>query len=269
MTDRLLMEDLEVRIGNKLLVNGVSLTLSAGRVTALVGASGSGKTLLARSFLGLVDLVPGVVKANYRVEVGAETWQPYEGILGAGIRSREAAFTPIRGDIVGYLPQNARAALDPLWTVRDHVQAAAKAAGLPSAAEGWLQRAGIKDVDRVAGLFPHELSGGMAQRVGIAQSLARQSRFLLADEPTTGLDPTVQTAILDAIRALAADGIGVLLITHDLRIVPDLADDVVLMEEGRVAETPEIDALRAGKLQSEAGQRMIRATQLIAAGRLG
>jgi len=260
MSDRLAMEDLVVRIGDRILVNGASITLNAGRITALVGASGSGKTLLARSLLGLIDLAPGVVQAEYAIDIDGRTLRPYRGILGGGIRKREAAFTPIRGDIVGYLPQDAIAALDPLWTVRKHVEAAALAAfGSGSPAERWLERAGLSDVNRVAALYPHELSGGMAQRVGIAQSLARQSRFLLTDEPTTGLDPTIQAAILGALKDLADSGIGILLITHDLRILTDLADDIVVMHEGAIA----------GSLDSAAGQRLVNATQKIAAGRLG
>ena len=269
MSDQLVMSDLVIRIGSRVLVDGASITVKAGQITALVGASGSGKTLLARSLLGLVDLVPGVVEATYGIEVKGTTWRPYDGILSAGIRERDRAFAPIRGDLVGYLPQDAHAALDPLWTVRRHVEAAAAAAGSPSGAEAWLERAGLDDVGRVTALYPHELSGGMAQRVGIAQSLARQSRFLLADEPTTGLDPTVQSAILAALRDLAASGIGILLITHDLRIVPDLADDIVLIDGGEIAENPSPDALRAGELTSVAGRRMIAATRQIAAGRLG
>jgi ABC-type glutathione transport system ATPase component len=269
MSDGLYMKDLNVRIGRTLLVNNASLTVRAGQVTALVGASGSGKTLLSRALMGLVDIRPGVVQADYRIEQGGKTWRPYDGALSANTRAREATFASVRGDIVGYLPQNAVAALNPMWTIRRHIDAAAAAAGQTEPAEFWLDRAGLVETRRVATLYPHELSGGMAQRVGIAQSLARRSVFLLADEPTTGLDPTVQTAILRALRDLADTGMGLLLITHDLRIVPDLADDVVLMDRGRVVETSSPEAFRRGLLRSDAGHRLFDATERIAAGRLG
>jgi len=269
MTDGLYLTDLNVRIGRMLLVNGAGLSVKAGCVTALVGASGSGKTLLARALMGLVDLKPGVVQADYRIEHVGKTWRPYARILGASVRARERAFAGIRGDIVSYLPQDAVAALDPMWTVRRHIDAAAGAAGETDPAEAWLERAGVSDSARTAVLYPHELSGGMAQRVGIAQSLARRSAFMLADEPTTGLDPTIQTEILAALRDLADTGMGILMITHDLRIVPDLADEVVLMDRGRVVETSTPKAFRLGLLRSDAGHRLFDATERISAGRLG
>jgi len=269
MNDGLYMKDLNVRIGRKLLVNRASISILAGRITALVGASGSGKTLLARALLGLVDLEPGVVQADYRVVHVGQTFTPYAKVLSGTTRAREAAFRGIRGDIVSYLPQDAIAALDPMWTVRRHVDAAARAAGETDPAEAWLERAGIRDAGRVVSLYAHELSGGLAQRVGIAQSLARRSAFLLADEPTTGLDPTVQSSILSALRDLADTGMGILMITHDLRIVPDLADEVVLMDSTRIVETSTPKAFRLGLLRSDAGHRLFNATERIAEGRLG
>lgn len=258
MGDALVLRGLVIRAGDRALVRDVDLTLQGGRIVGLVGASGCGKTLTALALLGLVDLAPGVVAADLEVCVGDEVVRPYE-----------SDFSRIRGRLVGYLPQDARAALDPLQRVGRQVGEAAVLAGGTDDPLPWLTRAGLPDAPRVARLHPHQLSGGMAQRVVIAQALARGSRFLLADEPTTGLDPTVQRGILDEIRQLAREGIGVLLITHDLRILPDLADEVLVMENGQVVETLPPVRLMSGELQSEPGRRLVAATRRVAGGRLG
>ena len=110
-------------------------------------------------------------------------------------------------------------------------------------------------------MYPHELSGGMAQRVCIALAIARGSRFLLADEPTTGLDPTVQRSILDELKRTAEAGVGILLITHDLRIVPEYAHQVLIMSGGRVVEY--LEAARLGEAESEMARALLDATDRI------
>ena len=266
MADRLELVGLRVAVGSRPIVTDVDLTLEAGKIVALVGASGSGKTVTARSLLGLVDVDPGVIAGDLRIVVGSREVRPYAGCLGRGPRERDRAFAGVRGDLVGYLPQDARAALDPLQRVGRQVMRAALNDMDP---HGWLTRAGLADAERVARLYPHELSGGMAQRVVIAQALARRSRFLLADEPTTALDPTVQVGILDEIRHLALEGVGVLFITHDLRILSNLADEVLVMHEGRIVERSTPDGIRGGSVTSEPAQRLVEATRRVAAGRLG
>jgi ABC-type glutathione transport system ATPase component len=267
MTDSVALRGLEVRVGERVLVQDVGLDLQAGRVVGLVGASGSGKTLTARSLLGLVDLQPGVVKADLEIQVNGRVQRPYDACLGKPPRARDRAFQGIRGDLLGYLPQDARAALDPLFPVGKQVRdASADGNADPRAL---LVRAGLPDADRVLRLYPHELSGGMAQRVVIAQALARRSRFLVCDEPTTALDATVQHELLAALRALCAEGIGLLLITHDLRLLPGFADDLVVMDQGRVVERADPNALVSGSLSSQAARTLLRATRRIAGGRLG
>ncbi|MFH1468625.1 MAG: ATP-binding cassette domain-containing protein [Pseudomonadota bacterium] len=261
MADRLTLRGLEVRAGSHALVQGVDLTLEGGEILALVGASGSGKTLTARSLLGLPGPRPGVVAARLEIQVGDTVHRPYEGLaeaMAAGRpgrfwRASRRAFTAVRGHVVGYMAQDARGALDPLWSVERQLREAIALGPAGGSPVEWLLRAGFPRPEEALGLYPHELSGGMAQRVAIALSLARGSRFLIADEPTTGLDPTVQEAILGELRATARAGIGVLLITHDLRIVPRFARRVQIMHAGRTVETMAADAL------SGAASREVRA----------
>jgi len=268
MTDRIALSGLTIRVGPTTLVDGIGLDLAAGQLVALVGRSGSGKSLTARALLGMVDLDPGVVAADLAITVEGVTRRPYDG-LSSGRRARDRAFATLRGAVVGYLPQDCRAALDPLARVGPQVAAVAKLSGRPTDPLPWLRRANLVEPERVARLYPHELSGGMAQRVVIAQTLARGSRFVLADEPTSALDPTVQASVLRELRALADGGCGVLLITHDLRVLPGLADSVVILHGGRVAERTTAAALRDGALTSEPGRALHAATARIAAGVLG
>ena len=270
MADELVISDLTIMARQRELVSGVSLRLGGGELVALVGESGSGKTMTARSCLGLVQPKPGVVGGGITVRVGDELHTPYEAPDRA---ARERAFAAIRGRLVGYLPQHALAALDPLWRVGKQVSEVVllrSREGTLSAQEQspltWLRRAGFERPELVVNLFPHELSGGMAQRVCIALALARGSRFLIADEPTTGLDPTVQKGILDHVRHLRDSGIGILLITHDLRIVPTLAARVVVLHDGRVVD--EVDAQRLEAGNSPHTRRLLVATARVAGGLL-
>lgn len=245
---------LVVQAGERRLVDGVSLSLRAGEIVGLVGPSGSGKSVTMRLLVGMVAVRPGWVAGEVALREGAST---------RSLR-RPADFDGVRGEVVGLLFQDARAALDPLFTVGAQVREAAALAGHPGEEPGpWLQKAGFPDPGRVARCYPHELSGGMAQRAQIAVGLARRSPLLLADEPTTGLDPTVQRAILRQLGALRAEGVGVLFVTHDLRLLPGFADRVLVMEGGRIVEeAPTVAAL------SGAGRRLVEATRKVAGGAL-
>lgn len=269
MADHLTVNGLRISAGRDELLRGVSLRLDPGELVGLVGRSGSGKSLTARSMLGLIDIQPGVTAADLHVHVNGQTTAPWQACLGKGQRARDKAFRGIRGGVVGYLPQDARAALDPLSRAGRQVAVAARLGGHRPDPLPWLQRAGLPDASRVATLFPHELSGGMAQRVVIAQALARGSRFLLADEPTSALDPTVQHAILGELRAMADSGIGILLITHDLRVLPAIADRLLVMSDGVIVERTTPDRLLTGELESGPGRDLVAATRRVAAGVLG
>ena len=273
MGDFIRLQGLEIRAGAQVLVRDTALEMSAGEILALVGASGSGKTLTARSLVGLPGPNPGVVAADLLLRVHGVEHRPYSGLERAGRRShrqrlqqQETRFRRIRGGLLGYLPQDARGALNPIWSVQRLVQESIRLAGGVQSPSYWLERAGFAAPAEVLPLFAHQLSGGMAQRVCIALTLARGSRFLIADEPTTGLDPTVQEEILTELRRSAAEGVGVLLITHDLRLVPRLAKRVVIMHAGRVVERLAADSLDSA--QSAEARELLRATARIAGGQL-
>ena len=250
------LRDLEIRAGEAVLVRGASLDVAPGELVALVGASGSGKTMTARALLGLTRVEPGVTGGELEVTLDSGVVRPFEQGFGG-----------LYGTALGYLPQDARGGLDPLWTIGKLVAECLELAGRPLEVEPWLRRAGFMRPVRVAGLYPHELSGGMAQRASIACALARGARFLVADEPTTGLDPTVQEAILRELAGLAAEGIGVLLITHDLRVVRRHAHRVLVMHEGAIVESRSVDELE--QLASAPARALLEATARIAGGVLG
>jgi ABC-type glutathione transport system ATPase component len=253
VADELVWDHVQVRAGSALVLEDATLRVRAGEIVALVGASGSGKTVTARAAVGLLPFAPGRVAGALRIRLGDRTLEP---------RS-DADFRPVRGELVGLLWQDARGALDPLRSVGAQIRAAGRLAGKPADAEALLSRLGFTDAARVAALHPHALSGGMAQRAALAVALARRSRFLLADEPTTGLDPSVQREILTHLRAVAQAGVGLLFITHDLRLLPHFADRVVVMHAGRTAEEARTPAELRG-----AGRQLLDATRRIAGGAL-
>lgn len=263
--DHITLSRLTARVGERTVLEDVSLQIRSGELLGLVGSSGSGKTLTCRALLGMVDLSPGVVAGELQIEVEGVCHRPYERALGAKIRARDRAFAAVRGGIVSLLPQDAPAALDPFRRVGAQVSALC-ADG--SSAIPWLIGAGFspEDAARVERAWPHQLSGGMAQRVVVAQSLARRSRFLLADEPTTALDPPLQRRILATLRALCGEGMGVLVVTHDLGSLLGVADRIAIMDGGKLVEESTAAALLRGEVRSPAGQQLLEAARRIGAG---
>ncbi|GAA3389244.1 dipeptide/oligopeptide/nickel ABC transporter permease/ATP-binding protein [Cryptosporangium minutisporangium] len=211
------------------LVTGVSFALRPGTVLGLVGESGCGKTMTARSLLGL--LPEGV-----SVSGGSIRWQGRE-LLGRGSRS-------VRGREIALISQEPMVALDPMFSVSYQLtQPIRRFRGVGRAearriAAGLLAQVGIVDAERVLRSYPHQLSGGMAQRVCIALALTGEPKLLIADEPTTALDVTVQAEILSLLRALVRDtGLSIILVSHDLGVVADICDDVAVMYAGAVVES--------------------------------
>ncbi len=220
-------------------VDGVSLAVGAGRTLALVGESGCGKSVTS---LALMGLLPG----NARVD-GSVLFEGRD-LLRLDARARRA----LNGGAMAMIFQEPMTSLNPAFTVGEQVaeairihEGATEGAALRRAV-AMLERVHIPDAARRASQYPHQMSGGMRQRVMIAMALACRPRLLIADEPTTALDVTVQAQILALLDELKRDiGTAVLLVTHDLGVVADHADDVAVMYAGRIAEVAPAGALFA------------------------
>ncbi|PSK93806.1 peptide/nickel transport system ATP-binding protein/oligopeptide transport system ATP-binding protein [Murinocardiopsis flavida] len=217
-------------------VENVSMHVAAGETLAVVGESGSGKTATALSVLRLNPAPPCVYS-------GGEVLLDGRDVLTLSEKELRA----VRGNDVAMIFQDPMTSLNPLVKVgaqlaevlRVHQgasRAQARAAVVPA-----LSEAGIPDPEHRAGQYPHQLSGGLRQRVMIAMALIGRPRVLIADEPTTALDVTVQAQILDLIAELGRrHGMAVLLITHDLGVVAEVADRVVVLNQGRAVETGDV-----------------------------
>jgi len=222
---------LRVSFGAMTAVKGVSFTVDAGETVALVGESGSGKSLTA---LSTVDLLPDVATIE-----GSVTFQGRE-IIGAS----DKTLREIRGNDISFIFQEPLTSLNPLHTLEKQLaESLALHQGLSGAAARTriielLDRVGIVNPADRLGSYPHELSGGQRQRVMIAMALANGPKLLVADEPTTALDVTIQAQILELLKELQRDeGMGMLFITHDLTIVRSIADRVCVMKDGLIVET--------------------------------
>jgi peptide/nickel transport system permease protein len=219
----------------KKVVDGVSFELNAGEVVGLVGESGSGKTQTALSILKLLPTGGRVVEGRICLE-----GQDLGGL-------DEDAMTAIRGVRVAYVPQEPMSNLDPTAKIgtqlAEPIRVRLKVSRKEAAerALSLLEQVNIKDPQRVFDSYPHEISGGMAQRVLIAGAVSCDPDVIIADEPTTALDVTVQAEILDILRNLQGQrNLAVLLVTHNFGVVADLCDRVVVMQNGKVAETGDV-----------------------------
>lgn len=218
-------------------VRGIGFDVAPGTTTALVGESGSGKSATATAIMGLLPdtaTVSGSVLLGGRELIGLD----------------DAAMSGIRGRDIGMIFQDPLSALTPVFTVGDQIVEAVRAHQSISKAQAWtratelLDLVGIPDPAVRARSFPHELSGGMRQRVMIAMAIANAPSVIIADEPTTALDVTIQAQILTVLRTAAAEtGAAVLLITHDLGVVAGIADEVVVCYGGRAVERAAVDDL--------------------------
>ncbi|WP_278261648.1 ABC transporter ATP-binding protein [Nocardia sp. AG03] len=229
------VDDLHVRFGRGPdtveAVRGIGFELSAGRCLAIVGESGSGKSVTARALLGL---------AGTNAEVRARTLRLGDTDL---TRLSPRAWRAVRGRRIGLILQDALTSLDPLRpvaaevvdTLRAHRLARSRGEAAAKVDE-LLRSVGIDDPEVRKAMRPHQLSGGQRQRVLIATALAGDPKVIIADEPTTALDVTVQARILRLLRTLRDDGAALLLISHDLAVVADIADTVAVMHDGRIVE---------------------------------
>ena len=219
-------------------VNGLDLTIAPGEIVGLVGESGSGKSVTSRAIMGLLPTRTTTVQGSIQL-AGRE-------LVGLP----EAEYRRVRGEQVAMIFQDPLTALDPLYRAGEQVAEALRFhLGLSRAAADTrvvelLDAVGLPDPAGTARRYPHELSGGMRQRVMIAMALACEPELLIADEPTTALDVTVQAQILDLLRGLVRErGMALLLITHDLGVVREMCERAVVLYAGRVAEEAPVGEL--------------------------
>ncbi len=233
----LTVEDLVIEIDGRRVVDGVSLQVPDGTRLGVIGESGSGKSLTALTVLGLL---PEGATAH-----GSIRWDGTELI---GMPDRELA--RLRGDDIGIVFQEPRTALNPIRTVgrqiaesiRIHEGLGRREARERAIAEA--ARVRLPDPETIVDRYPHQLSGGQRQRVAIAMALACRPRLLIADEPTTALDVTIQAEILSLMLGLVADeGMSLLFITHDLAVLSQVATEGVVLEHGRVVESAPVSRL--------------------------
>ena len=241
MTDHAALDvrDLAVEIGRRRVVDGVSFALALGETLALVGESGCGKSLTALALLGLLPEAA-------RLAGGAAL---LDGIDLT--RLDERAMRKVRGNRAAIVFQDPIGSLDPLMTVGDQLIEGLRAhrpltrEAAREAALAMLKAVGIAEAERRLEQHPFELSGGMCQRVMIAIALGARPAVLIADEPTTALDVTIQAQILDLMKTLRREhGTAILLITHDMGVVADMADRIAVMYAGRIVESGPVERIR-------------------------
>jgi peptide/nickel transport system ATP-binding protein len=228
--------DFPLRHGTLRAVSGISFTIAPGEVLGVVGESGAGKSVTGAAVIGLID-PPGRI-AGGEIRLGGRRIDnlPYE------------AMRKIRGREIGAVFQDPLTSLNPLYTIgrqlvetiRTHLPLSAAEA--QTRAIGLLEEVGIPAAARRIDHFPHQFSGGMRQRVVIALALAAKPRLIIADEPTTALDVSIQAQIIQLLKRLCRDhGTAVMLVTHDMGVIAETADRVAVMYAGRIVEIGPVD----------------------------
>ncbi|MEU1421672.1 MULTISPECIES: ABC transporter ATP-binding protein [unclassified Kitasatospora] len=222
-------------------VNGVNYSVSAGETLAVLGESGSGKSVTAQTIMGILDMPPGKISQGQILFRGEDM-----------LAMKEEQRRLIRGQKIAMIFQDALSSLNPVMTVGDQLgemfrvhkgmskkDARAKAVEL-------MERVRIPAAKQRVGDYPHQFSGGMRQRIMIAMALSMEPDLIIADEPTTALDVTVQAQVMDLLAELQAEyNMGLILITHDLGVVADVADKIAVMYAGRIVETAPVHDLYA------------------------
>ncbi|MGO2861575.1 MAG: dipeptide ABC transporter ATP-binding protein [Brevibacterium sp.] len=257
-----------VSFGERRITRDVSFDLVPGTVLALVGESGSGKSVTALAALGLVSGAS---------QTGAVVLHGDDEVDLVGLD--QSHLRTIRGKRIGVVFQEPMGAFNPMFRVGHQIAEAVRAhgdgGGTGSASEAGtsvsdrvaaqLRRVGLPEPEQIARAYPHELSGGQLQRAMIALATINSPQVLFADEPTTALDVTVQTGILDLLRSQAEEGQAVLLITHDMGVVADIADRVAVMKDGRIVETGEVEQIFSDPRQDYTEELLAAVPKLSAA----
>ncbi|HHV93629.1 MAG TPA: ABC transporter ATP-binding protein [Firmicutes bacterium] len=225
-------------------VDGVDFVLNKGETLGIVGESGCGKSVTSLSIMRLIPDPPGKIVDGEIIFEGSNL-----------LEKTEAEMRNIRGNDISMIFQEPMTSLNPVFTIGDQIMEAiilhqrlTKAAARERAIE-MLRRVGIPSPERRIDEYPHQLSGGMRQRVMIAMALSCNPKLLIADEPTTALDVTIQAQILDLMRKLRDEfGTAIMLITHDLGVIAELAERVVVMYAGKIVEQADVKPLFANPL---------------------
>ncbi|MFC5662381.1 ABC transporter ATP-binding protein [Kitasatospora misakiensis] len=222
-------------------VNGVNYSVAAGETLAVLGESGSGKSVTAQTIMGILDMPPGKISQGQILFRGQDM-----------LTMKEEDRRQIRGQKIAMIFQDALSSLNPVMTVgaqlgemfRVH-RGASKKEAREKAIE-LMERVRIPAARQRVGDYPHQFSGGMRQRIMIAMALSMEPDLIIADEPTTALDVTVQAQVMDLLAELQAEyNMGLILITHDLGVVADVADKIAVMYAGRIVETAPVHELYA------------------------
>ena len=237
------VENLCVSIGSVQPLDLISFGVDKGQILGLVGESGSGKSLTALATTGLLPLIGGRVSAGAILFDGTDL-----------ARLPEPKLRAIRGRRIAFITQNPMTALDPVQRIGDQIDIVARLhlkMTKPQARARTidiLTQLRIPEAAAICAAYPHQLSGGMKQRIVIAMALAGEPDLIVADEPTTALDVTVQAQIIEILGKMARErGLALILITHDMGVVAQVCDRVVVLYAGRVAEIREVAQGRAGK----------------------
>jgi ABC-type glutathione transport system ATPase component len=232
------LRDLCIRTHERTLVDGVEIIVRKGKVTAVVGHSGSGKSLSARAAMGVLDVDPGLVRGSLYYP-GLKTGDLFAGVHNRGMgaqRKLMRSTAKYRGGYLTYSPQSASSALNPGRTIGRQLQiAVARRDTPPNSVSDEIRRV-LDEVGlphRASAALPRELSGGMAQRAALALAIAPAPKVMIADEPETGLDPVLRRVVTELMLQVAADhGVALMLISHNMDTVRRIADTVVRLGPG-------------------------------------
>ncbi|MFE9408377.1 ABC transporter ATP-binding protein [Streptomyces sp. NPDC006704] len=227
-----LQVEFRTREGVAKAVNGVTYSVEAGETLAVLGESGSGKSVTAQAVMGILDMPPGRITGGEIVFKGADL-----------LKTKEDERRKIRGSDMAMIFQDALSSLNPVLSVGDQLaemfivhRGASRKDGRARAVE-LMDRVRIPAAKERVGQYPHQFSGGMRQRIMIAMAMALEPSLIIADEPTTALDVTVQAQVMDLLGELRHElNMGLILITHDLGVVADVADKIAVMYAGRIVE---------------------------------
>jgi len=241
----LTVSDMTVKFDDFTAVDSASFSIESGQTLAVVGESGSGKSVTALSIMRLVEL-----GTRAKITSGSIEFKRQDGARLDLLHQDEETMRKIRGNEISMIFQEPLTSLNPVYPVGEQIAEAVRIhegldrrAAMARARE-MFDLVRIPEADKRIGQYPHEMSGGMRQRVMIGIALACNPRLLIADEPTTALDVTIQAQILGLIRQLQVDtGTAVMLITHDMGVVAESADHVVVMNRSKVVETGDVDTI--------------------------